>query len=389
MTHAHVSQETPTLDATIRTAIKKAGLRHVTDVRPGVSRVKDRHGKFSYRGPSGRRITASSLTRRIHHLVIPPAWTEVWICPDPRGHIQATGRDARGRKQYRYHPSWQEVRDEAKYERTLAFGRALPGIRRAVSRDLRRRGLDREKILAAVVRLLETSLVRVGNEEYVRQNHSFGLSTMRDRHVAIRGSSLHFDFRGKSGVHHEMDLHDRRLAEVVRQSRDLPGEILFQYRAEDGTIHHITSNDVNAYLRQIAGEEFSAKDFRTWAGTVLAAVALREFERFDSQAQAKRNLLRAIESVAERLGNTPSVCRKCYIHPAVLNAYLRGETIRLLHRRTTRALRHVAGLRPEEALVLAFLERQLRPGKEGPYIPKGRDGRPARPIRLRFRGGTR
>jgi DNA topoisomerase-1 len=361
MTHAHVSRET--LDATIRTAIKKAGLRHVSDARPGVSRVKDRRGQFSYRSPSGHRVTVPNLTRRIHHLVIPPAWTDVWICPDPRGHIQATGRDARGRKQYRYHPLWQEVRDEAKYERTLAFGRALPGIRRAVSRDLRRPGLGREKILAAVVRLLETSLVRVGNEEYVRQNRSFGLSTMRDRHVAIRGSSLHFDFRGKSGIHHEMELRDRRLAEVVRKSRDLPGEILFQYRAEDETIHHITSNDVNAYLRRIAGEEFSAKDFRTWAGTVLAAVALREFERFDSRAQAKRNLLRAIESVAERLGNTPSVCRKCYIHPAVLNAYLRGETIRLLHRRATRALRHVAGLRPEEALVLAFLERQLRPKK--------------------------
>ena len=346
-------------DPALQKEAEANGLVYASDLEPGITRRAARSG-FAYRDPHGRPVRDKATLARIRALAIPPAWTDVWIAPTPSAHIQATGRDQRGRKQYRYHPSWQEVRDEAKYERTLAFGRALPGIRRAVSRDLRRPGLGREKILAAVVRLLETSLVRIGNEEYVRENRPFGLSTMRDRHVRIRGSSLHFDFRGKSGIRHELELRDRRLAEVVRKSRDLPGEILFQYRAADGTIHHITSNDVNAYLRQIAGEEFSAKDFRTWAGTVLAAVALHEFERFDSEAQAKRNLLRAIESVAARLGNTPSVCRKCYIHPAVLNAYLRGETIRLLHRRTAKALRQVAGLRPEEALVLAFLERQLR-----------------------------
>jgi DNA topoisomerase-1 len=284
----------------------------------------------------------------------------VWICDDPDGHVQATGRDARGRKQYRYHPRWREVRDGNKYERMIAFGRALPFIRRRVEKDLAQPGLPREKILATVVRLLELTLIRVGNEEYARQNESFGLATMRDRHVRVNGSALRFQFRGKSGILHEVDVHDRRLARIVRQSRDLPGFELFQYVDADGERRAIDAADVNAYLKSIAGDEFTAKDFRTWAGTVLAARALRELAIFDSHAQAKRNVLRAVETVAKRLGNTRAVCRKCYVHPEVVNAYLDGTLMESLNRKAGREFRsNLKNLSREEAAVLALLHRAL------------------------------
>ena len=329
------------------------------DTTPGITR--EAAGKsFRYRLPDGKIVKDPATLARIKHLAIPPAWTEVWICPLAHGHIQATGRDARKRKQYRYHPEWQAVRDQTKYERMIAFGRALPSIRKRVAHDLAQPGLGRTKVLAAVVRLLETTLIRIGNEEYARQNRSFGLSTMQDRHVKIARGVIHFEFRGKSGKKHEIDLHDARLAEIVRRAQDLPGQDLFQYVGEDGQPQKITSEDVNAYIREIAGEEFSAKDFRTWAGTVLAAMALRQFETFDTKTQAKKNLVRAIEHVAERLGNTPAVCRKCYIHPVILDSYLDGTTVEVLKEKSERVLRKdLASLNPEEAAVLAFVQQRL------------------------------
>lgn len=329
------------------------------DTSPGITR--EPAGKtFRFRDPEGKRVRDPATLGRIKRLAIPPAWTDVWICPKENGHIQATGRDVRKRKQYRYHPEWQAVRDQNKYERMIAFGRALPEIRRRVAKDLERPGLGRTKLLAAVVRLLETTLIRIGNEEYARSNHSFGLSTMRDRHVKVSQGSIHFEFRGKSGKQHEIDLHDPRLAKIVRQAQDLPGQDLFQYVDEEGQPQKITSEDVNAYLRDIAGEEFSAKDFRTWSGTVLAAMALREFETFDTKTQAKKNLVQAIEHVAERLGNTPAVCRKCYIHPVILASYLDGATVQMLKEKSEKVLRKdLSKLNPEEAAVLAFVQQRL------------------------------
>ncbi len=343
-----------------KSVARSAGLHYVDDRRPGILRVMN-GTKMSYRGPDGRLIRDGETMTRIRSLAVPPAWRDVWICPDPDGHLQATGRDVRGRKQYRYHPRWRQVRDTNKYERMIAFGRALPVIRARVKKDLALPGLPREKILATVVRLLEVTLIRVGNEEYAKQNESFGLATMRDRHVRVNGSGLRFQFRGKSGIVHAVDLHDRRLAAIVRQSRDLPGFELFQYLDEAGQRRTIDAADVNAYLKGIAGDEFTAKDFRTWAGTVLAARALREFSAVDSQAQAKRNVLRAIEAVAKRLGNTKAVCRKCYVHPDVVNAYLDGTLAASLNRRAGRELRSsLRHLSPEEAAVLAVLHRGLQ-----------------------------
>lgn len=362
-----VPRAIPTSEEAAATA-KAAGLRYVNDGGPGIRRRGQGKG-VRYVSAEGTLVKDAATLARIRHLAIPPAWTDVWICPSPNGHIQATGRDARGRKQYRYHPDWAAVRDGAKFERTIAFGRALPRIRRRVARDLARRRLDKQKVLAAMVRLLETTLVRIGNEEYAKQNHSFGLSTMRDRHVRIGRGTLHFNFRGKSGKRHEIDLHDPRLAEIVRRTQELPGQDLFQYENELGEPQKITSTEVNAYLREIAGEEFSAKDFRTWAGTVLAAVALRELERAETKAQTKKNLVQAVERVAERLGNTPAVCRKCYIHPVVLESYLDGVTLETVKARAARALDRDAsagrahgsngGLNEEERAVMRFLQRRL------------------------------
>jgi len=307
-------------------AAKAAGLRYVTDAAPGYHRRP--HGAaFRYVDADGAVVQDEMVLARIRSLVIPPAWTDVWICAQPNGHLQATGRDARGRKQYRYHPRWRNVRDEAKYGRMANFGTALPAIRRAVDESLRLPGLPREKALATVVYLLEATLMRIGNEEYARENKSFGLTTLRNRHVKIAGSAVEFRFRGKSGVNHAVRVSDRRLARIIQRMRELPGQELFQYLDDEGNVHAIGSADVNDYLRAISGEDYTAKDFRTWAGTVLAALALRETAEFASQTEARRNIVRAIESVAERLGNTPAVCRKCYVHPGVLGAYLGGTVV--------------------------------------------------------------
>jgi DNA topoisomerase-1 len=285
----------------------------------------------------------------------------VWICPDPNGHVQATGRDARGRKQHRYHPRWREVRDDAKYHRMIAFAQTLPRLRARLQRDLRKPRLSREKVLATVVRLLETTLIRVGNPEYAKHNNSFGLTTMRDGHAKINGSAVTFKFRGKSGKEHRVDLQDPRLARIVKACQDLPGQELFQYVDDRGVQRTVTSSDVNKYLREVAGADFTAKDFRTWAGTVLAARALQEFRAFDTKAQAKKQIVAAIEKVAKRLGNTKAVCRKCYVHPAVFDAYLDGSLVRTLTRRAEKEMaRSLHKLEPEEAAVLALLQQRLK-----------------------------
>jgi DNA topoisomerase-1 len=340
-------------------AAKAAGLRYVLDDRPGIRREPDGDG-FRYVDAKGEPVDDEATLKRIRSLAIPPAWTDVWICPQANGHLQATGRDARGRKQYRYHPKWREVRDEVKYERMINFGKALPKIRKEVDRALALPGLPREKVLATIVYLLEATMMRIGNDEYARENKSYGLTTLRNRHVKIDGSEVEFRFRGKSGVYHDVKVHDRRLARIIQRTRDLPGQDLFQYLDEDGERHTVGSSDVNDYLRTITGEDYTAKDFRTWSGTVLAAMALQEFEAVDSDAQAKKNVVRAIESVAERLGNTPSVCRKCYVHPAVLDAYLDGTMLEGLRARAEESLvQDLQDLQPEEAAVLAMLERRL------------------------------
>lgn len=340
-------------------AAKLAKLRHVSDDMPGITRHKARHG-FDYRWPDGEWVRDFETLKRIRSLVIPPAWTGVWICPHANGHIQATGRDKRGRKQYRYHPRWREVRDESKYGKMLAFGHVLPAIRERVDADLRRHGLPRERVLAAVVRLMETTLFRIGNTEYAKANKSYGLTTLRDRHVEIDDSRIHLDFRGKHGIRHQTDISDRRLARIIKDCRDLPGYELFQYLDEEGDRHTIDSADVNEYLREITGEEITAKDFRTWAATNLAALALQEFELFDTEAKRKRAVVRAVERVAKHLGNTPAICRRCYIHPAIFDGYLDGTLLTTLKEQTqTYLAENVAGMTAEEAAVAAFLRLRL------------------------------
>jgi DNA topoisomerase-1 len=335
---------------------KQAGLRYVSDDSPGIRRVRSGSG-FRYVGPDGKPVRDDETLARIRSLAVPPAWTDVWICPKDNGHLQATGRDARGRKQYRYHPRWREVRDGTKYDRMIAFGRALPTIRARTEKHLKLPGLPREKVLAAVVRLLELTHIRIGNDEYAKSNHSYGLTTLRDRHATIDGSTVRFSFRGKSGVRHAVELQDRRLAKIVRGSQELPGQELFQYVGDDGAVHDVGSADVNDYLREITGQEFTAKDFRTWAGTVLAACELSAQEKAASVREAKRNVVAAIRAVADRLGNTVAVCRKCYVHPAVLDGYLAGGLAGL--RLTVSAEVDVTvELRPEESAVLAFLQKQ-------------------------------
>ncbi|TFW20458.1 DNA topoisomerase IB [Duganella callida] len=341
-------------------AAKAAGLRYVHDDQPGIARRK-RGKQFHYVGADGQPVRDEATLARIKSLVIPPAWEDVWICKHALGHLQATGRDARGRKQYRYHPRWRAHRDESKYERMLSFGKALPAIRRAADEALRKPGLPREKILATIVHLLEATLMRIGNEEYARENKSFGLTTLRGRHVRLDGSTVQFRFRGKSGVHHAVEVHDRRLANIIRKVRDLPGQELFQYEDDDGNPHAVDSADVNEYLQTITGADYTAKDFRTWAGTVLAAVALLEYEKYDSAAQAKKNVVQAIESVAKKLGNTPTICRKCYVHPAVIESYLDGTMLTTLRQRAQQELQEdLHALRPEEAAVLALLQQRLQ-----------------------------
>jgi DNA topoisomerase-1 len=300
-----------------------AGLRHSSDTQPGISRRRSGRG-FSYRDPDGRAIRDADTIARIRSIAIPPAWTDVWICPWANGYLQATGRDARGRKQYRYHARYRSRRDDAKFARLIAFAKALPAIRKRVDEDLSRSGLPREKVLAAVVRLLELTLIRVGNDEYARLNRSFGLTTLRDRHAIIDGSTVTFRFRGKSGLQHEVGLRDRRLAAVVRRCRDLPGQELFQYVDEAGEPRDVASDDVNGYLAEIA-PGVTAKDFRTWAGTVLAFRALRALGDGTTDREKQRNVAAAIRNAAENLGNTAAVARQAYVHPAVVDAYLDGK----------------------------------------------------------------
>jgi len=343
-----------------REAAEDAGLRYVSDEDPGISRR--RIGlRFSYRLPKGGPVKDAATLRRVRSLAVPPAWRQVWICPRADGHIQATGRDQKGRKQYRYHPRWREVRDTAKYDHMLEFARALPTIRARVDEDMSRTGLPREKVLATVVHLLDATLIRVCNDDYAKQNRSYGLTTLQSRHVAVEGSALHFSFKGKSGKAWQLGFRDRRVARVIKSCQDLPGQKLFHYRDADGTLRDVTSADVNGYLRDVAGHDVTAKDFRTWAGTVLAALALREFEFVDRQAAAKCNIKAAIERVAARLGNTPTICRKCYVHPAILDCYLDGAlALEVEEKARTELQGDIGRLPPEEAAVLALLVQRFQ-----------------------------
>ena len=348
------------------TELRELGLRYVTNGLAGITRRRVGTG-FSYRAPDGSLLKDRDTLAWIRKLAIPPAWREVWISTHRDGHLLATGRDTRGRKQYRYHPAWRAFRDETKFGRMLAFGQALPRIRAAVAEELAKPGLGRRKVLATVVRLLETTLIRVGNDEYARANKTFGLTTMRGRHVKAEGAQLRFRFRGKSGKPHEVTLRDRRLAALVRRLQELRGQELFQYLDEEGRPTPIDSGEVNDYLREIAGDDFTAKDFRTWSATVLAAWALNDFESFDSEAAAKRNVTQAIERVASRLGNTPAICRKSYVHPEILGAYLDGSLVESLKSEIENELRtELSGLKPEEVAVLVFLQQRL----EQSYTPR-------------------
>ncbi|HEY7847215.1 MAG TPA: DNA topoisomerase IB [Candidatus Limnocylindria bacterium] len=348
----------PSLDPVA--SAEEAGMRYVTDASPGIRRRRAGRG-FSYIGPDGERIEDAEHVAWIKSLAIPPAWTDVWICTSRRGHLQATGRDARGRKQYRYHPDWRAVRDEAKYGRMIAFGQALPAIRERVDADLRRHGLPRERVLAAVVRLLEKTRMRIGNEEYARDNRSYGLTTLRDHHAEVGTTRIRFRFRSKGGKVSDVELTDARLARLVARCQELPGQELFAYLDANGEVRSIGSSDVNDYLREITGQDFTAKDFRTWSGTVLAAWALEELQAVDSESQAKRNVVRAVEQVAEWLGNTPAVSRRSYVHPAVIDAYLDGDVVRDARQTAERKLREDLGrLTPQEAAVLALLRQRLR-----------------------------
>lgn len=382
MSTASPSAPNTSIDPQLRAAAKAAKLRYVTDRTRGIARVRTPSG-FEYRDPHGSKVKDEDTLTRIRKLAIPPAYEHVWICPYPNGHLQAVGRDARGRKQYRYHARWREVRDENKYGKMLLFGRVLPKIRAQVERDLGRSGLSREKVLAAIVRLLETTLMRVGNEEYAKSNKSYGLTTLRNRHVKIgNGSRIRFDFRGKHGSEHHIDLRNKRLASIVRRCQELPGQELFQYLDEDDVPRAVTSDDVNDYLREITGEDITAKDFRTWAATNLAALALRELEQFDSQTKAKRNMVQAVEAVSKMLGNTPAICRKCYIHPAIFDGYLDGSLLQALKRRADEKLADPgSGMKAEEAAVTAFLSRQLAQPSNPVSVKEVRQAKPSRRAR--------
>jgi DNA topoisomerase-1 len=357
-------EEAPTTPLDPREAAESAGLVYVSDEDRGIRRERSGDA-FAYYKPNGDPVRDEATLERIRKLAIPPAYTDVWICPKANGHLQATGRDARGRKQYRYHPQFREVRESTKYEHMLEFAKALPAIRAKLAEHMALRGLPREKVLATVVHLLETTLIRVGNDDYARTNKSYGLTTLRDPHVKVEGSELRFQFKGKSGKSWRLQVKDRRIARIVRACQELPGQRLFQY--QDGEeVREVTSADVNAYLKEITGRDITAKDFRTWAGTVMAALALQEFEAFDTQATQKKNIKAAIEKVASRLGNTPTICRKCYVHPEVLNAYIEGGLLlEIKHQVEQELTEDLAALKPEEAAVLAMLEARLRRTLEG------------------------
>ncbi|WP_411380155.1 DNA topoisomerase IB [Pseudomonas sp. MPB26] len=324
-------------------------LHYVDDTQPGIRRKKVR-GTFQYFDPKGERITDADEIKRLNALAVPPAYTDVWICADPRGHLQATGRDARGRKQYRYHARWREVRDTDKYSRLQAFGKALPNLRKQLEAQIAEPGFNREKVLATVVMLLDATLIRVGNTQYARDNKSYGLTTLRTRHVDVKGSEIQFQFRGKSGVEHQVSVKDRRLATVVKRCLELPGQNLFQYLDEDGERHTVSSHDVNEYLHRLTGADFTAKDYRTWAGTAMALAVLRELQ-WQPESDAKKHVVAMVKNVAKQLGNTPAVCRKCYIHPAVLEHFSLGELSRLPKPRLRK------GLKAEEVALAMFLEK--------------------------------
>jgi DNA topoisomerase-1 len=342
-----------------RDAAESVGLVYVSDEEPGIRRKKAGKG-FTYLRPGGGKVEEATL-KRIRKLAIPPAYTDVWICPKPNGHIQATGRDARGRKQYKYHPAFREIRESTKYEKMMEFAQGLPAIRAKVAEHMALPGLPREKVLATVVNLLETTLIRVGNDDYAKQNKSYGLTTLKDGHVeVVNGSELRFQFKGKSGKSWSLKVKDRRVARIVRACQDLPGQELFQYLDEEGERRDVTSSDVNAYLREITGQDITAKDFRTWHGTVMAALALQAFQSFDTQAACKKNIKAAIEEVASRLGNTPTICRKCYIHPELISAYVEGQLPLEIKEEVEAELRgDLSSLKPEETAVLTLLQARL------------------------------
>ncbi|MBT9263607.1 DNA topoisomerase IB [Pseudomonas sp. MG-9] len=326
-------------------------LHYVDDTQPGLTRKKLR-GKFAYFDPAGQRITDPDEVKRINSLAVPPAYTDVWICADPRGHLQATGRDARGRKQYRYHPRWREVRDADKYSRLREFGLALPKLRKQLETLLAAPGFSRDKVMATVITLLDATLIRVGNSQYARDNRSYGLTTLRSRHVEVNGSAILFQFRGKSGIEHQITVKDRRLARIIKRCLEIPGQNLFQYLDEKGERHTISSHDVNAYLQTLTGADFTAKDYRTWAGSALALAVLRELQ-WESEAEAKRHVVDMVKNVAKQLGNTPAVCRKCYIHPAVVERFMLGALAELPRPRVRK------GLRSEEVALAMFLEQMM------------------------------
>lgn len=333
---------------------REAGLRYVRDAEPGFTRRRAGRG-FRYFDARGRPLRDPATLKRIRALAIPPAWREVWICADADGHLQAVGKDARGRRQYRYHPRWREVRDEAKFDQAIAFGEALPAIRRQVEADLARPGLPREKVLATVLRLLDDCLIRIGNPEYARANASFGLTTLRERHVAVHGATIHFRFRGKSGVDHAIELRDRRVARILRRLIELPGEEVFQYLDEDGAPRTVSSTEVNDYLRGIAGQDFSAKDFRTWAASVLA---LEAWQARPPEGGVRRRLNEAIDEVARALGNSRSLCKKCYVHPDLIQACLEGD----LPAADEAPPPYPEGLAPAERATLCLLLRRAGRG---------------------------
>jgi DNA topoisomerase I len=362
---------------------RKAGLVYVGEDEPGIRRKLSRDG-FVYLRPNGRPVRDAATLKRIKRTAIPPAWEEVWISATANGHIQATGRDAKGRKQYRYHPDFRAIRDANKYDRLIAFAEALPAIRRRVGRDMARAGLAREKVLATIVHLLDRALVRVGNQSYARENGSYGLTTLKDRHVDIKGGTIHFDFKGKSGKTWRLKVHDRRVARVVKSCQDIPGQHLFQYLAGDGSRQSVSSTDVNAYLRDVTGEDITAKDFRTWSGTVIAAEALRAYPPFDTEATAKANVREAIEAVARNLGNTPAICRKCYVHPAVIDGYLAGG-FALTAKGSSKS-----GFEGAESAVLAFLKSRVRSAKRStPGRSSAGTRKPGRPLPAEMNEGAR
>jgi DNA topoisomerase-1 len=328
-------------------------LTYVDDTQPGISRRRLR-GRYAYFDVDGERIREQSEISRIDKLAIPPAYTDVWICPEPSGHLQATGRDARGRKQYRYHPRWREIRDADKYERMLAFGRALPGLRATLEKHLAQPGMGRDKVMATVVSLLDSTLIRVGNDRYAKENKSFGLTTLRNRHVDVKGTAIRFRFRGKSGIEHQVKLSHPRLARIVKRCLELPGQHLFQYLDEDGGRHQVSSSDINAYLQTHAGEGFTAKDYRTWAGSALALASLCESSKNASRLDPRKQVVEIVKAVARQLGNTPAICRKCYIHPAVIDAFGDGRLAGLKKPRARK------GLRAEEVALMRFLEELQR-----------------------------